>query len=245
MLSVTIKNKIKAAFIHLLVSAVLVIASYLLITQLWYPTPLFQATNVGKIFLIILVVDLVLGPLLTLIVYKKNKKTLVMDLSVIAFLQISALCYGMYSVYEARPVWIAYVVDRFEIVQANEIIDDPTNPMVLPKFGPEYIFVDVSANTSQEQFDMFNAEIQYGIKPTQRPRFYRNFEAAKPIVVRHLLDLKELDNYNSSKQVENILEKHPEVDSFIPLSTNAKDMTVLLDKKDNLKVVAIVNLRPW
>ncbi|MGE6390963.1 hypothetical protein ACQKDP_10315 [Psychrobacter pacificensis] len=69
----------------------------------------------------ILIVDLISGSLSTLVVYKKHKKTLKMDLTIIALIQLSALSYGLYSVYEARPVFIAYVVDRFDLVRANDI----------------------------------------------------------------------------------------------------------------------------
>ena len=138
MISTVIKDKMKATFIHLGISVILALICYMIITNAWYPAPLFKATDVSKIFIMILAVDLVLGPLLTFIVYKKNKITLIMDLSVIALFQLSALGYGLYSVYEARPVWIAYVVDRFELVRVNELIDDPEHPMVLPTYGPEY-----------------------------------------------------------------------------------------------------------
>ncbi len=62
------KHKSKAFFIHLSFSIVLVLAAYLIVQMLWYPSPLFKATDASKIFVIILVVDLILGPLLTFIV---------------------------------------------------------------------------------------------------------------------------------------------------------------------------------
>lgn len=244
MISAVILNKIKAAFIHLLISAALVIASYLIITQVWYPTPFFKATNVSQIFVLILIVDLVLGPLLTFIVYKKNKKTIVMDLSVIALLQLSALIYGLYSVYEARPVWIAYVVDRFELVQANELIDDPEHPMTLPTTGPEYRYIDITTNSSSEQLEIFTAETTYGISPAQRPKFYRDFNEAQPIIVKKSLALDNLHQYNDSSQVKAVLQAYPNADSFLPLIAST-DMTILIDKKDGGKVVAVVDLRPW
>ncbi|WP_201631725.1 TfpX/TfpZ family type IV pilin accessory protein [Psychrobacter immobilis] len=244
MLSVAIKDKIRAAFIHLLISAVLVIASYLIITEIWYPAPFFKATDVSQIFILILIVDLILGPLLTFIVYKKNKKTLIMDLSVIALLQLSALAYGLYSVYEARPVWIAYIVDRFELVQANELIDDPEHPMILPKMGPEYRYVDITTNSISEQLEIFTTETTYGISPIQRPKFYRDFEAAKSLVIKNSLQLAALNQYNSSIKIDEILKKYPQADSFLPLTSN-KDMTVLINKNKGGTVVAIVDLRPW
>ncbi|WP_227692033.1 TfpX/TfpZ family type IV pilin accessory protein [Psychrobacter immobilis] len=244
MISAVIKDKMKATFIHLGISVILALICYMIITNAWYPAPLFKATDVSKIFIMILAVDLVLGPLLTFIVYKKNKKTLIMDLSVIALFQLSALGYGLYSVYEARPVWIAYVVDRFELVRVNELIDDPEHPMVLPTFGPEYRYVDISTNNPNEQLDIIMTETNYGIKPAQRPKLYRDFEAAKPLIIKNSLQLAALNQYNSSIKIDEILKKYPQADSFLPLTSN-KDMTVLINNNKGGTVVAIVDLRPW
>lgn len=244
MLSVAIKDKIKAAFVHLLISAVLVTISYLIITKTWYPAPFFKATDVSQIFILILIVDLILGPLLTFVVYKRNKKTLIIDLSVIALLQLSALAYGLYSVYEARPVWIAYIVDRFELVKANELIDDPEHPMILPTMGPEYRYIDITTSSASEQLEIFTTETTYGISPIQRPKFYRDFAEAKPLIIRRSLSLEDLNQYNDRLKTAAVLQAYPNADSFLPLVAS-KDMTVLIDKQSGGSVVAVVDLRPW
>jgi len=46
----------------------------------WYPIPLVKATGVGALFLMMLGIDLILGPAFTFIVYKKFKKNLKFDL---------------------------------------------------------------------------------------------------------------------------------------------------------------------
>jgi len=240
-----IKDKLKAFVIHLAISLVLVLAAYFLIQLLWYPAPLFKATDAGKIFIMILLVDLILGPLLTFIIYKKNKKTLVMDLSVIAMLQVGALFYGLYSIYESRPVWIAYVADRFELVRVNDIIDGGEQTYNSPKLGPEYIYVDLKSLSESEQLDSILKETEYNISPAQRPKFYNKFDLAKPLIIKNSQNIKLLNNYNNPIEVKNILQKYPQADSFLPLKANAVDMTVLINRKDEGKVIQIVDLRPW
>lgn len=71
--------RIKAFTLHLTISAVIALAVIGVVFYLWYPAPLHTAVGVTQIFLILLAVDVVLGPLLTLLVYKVGKKTLVMD----------------------------------------------------------------------------------------------------------------------------------------------------------------------
>ncbi|CAM3938715.1 TfpX/TfpZ family type IV pilin accessory protein [Psychrobacter arenosus] len=245
MVTTLLKDKLKAMSIHLAISIILAILCYLIITQIWYAAPLFKATGVFKIFVIILSVDLVLGPLLTFIVYKKYKRTLRNDLLVIAIIQLSALGYGLYSTYEARPVWIAYVADRFELVGANELIEDPDHIMLLPKTGPKYRYVQIANLTVEEGVDMFITETKYGIRPAQRPKLYRDFENARPLIVSNSSELSKLIEYNTADTVKKVLQKYPQADSFLPLEASAQDMTVLINRKANGAVVAIVDLRPW
>ncbi|WP_201608154.1 TfpX/TfpZ family type IV pilin accessory protein [Psychrobacter okhotskensis] len=238
------KDKLKAFFIHLAISLLMVLAAYFLINLLWYPTPLFKATDVSKIFIMILLIDLILGPLLTFVVYKKNKKTLKMDLTVIVLIQLSALAYGLYSVYQARPVWIAYVVDRFELVRANDILEVDESTYYLPKLGPEYIYVDLSRLNASEKLDSILDETTYNISPAQRPKFYNEYDLAKPLIIKNSKDIIILNDYNNQADVENTTKKYPQADSFLPLKANAVDMTALIDR-DTGKVIEIVDLRPW
>lgn len=238
------KDKLKAFFIHLTISLLTVLVAYFLIHLLWYPTPLFKATDASKIFIMILLVDLILGPLLTFVVYKKHKKTLKIDLTVIVLIQLSALSYGLYSVYQARPVWIAYVVDRFELVRANDILEEDEKIYHLPKFGPKYIYVDLAGLNATEKLDSILDETTYNISPSQKPKFYNNFELAKPLIIKNTQEINLLNSYNNSMEVRKFLEKHPTADSFLPLKANAVDMTALIDR-DTGKVIEIVDLRPW
>lgn len=240
-----LKDKVKAFATHLAISLFIVLAVYVLVQLLWYPAPLFKATDAGRIFIIILIVDLILGPLLTSVVYKKNKKTLRMDLTIIVLIQLIALGYGLYSVYQARPVWIAYVVDRFELIRANDIIENEAQLYILPKFGPEYIYVDLARLNASEKLDTILDETTYNISPAQRPKFYNEYDLAKPLIIKNSQNINLLSDYNNPIEVKNIVKKYSKADSFLPLKANSADMTVLIDTKNKGKVVQIVDLRPW
>ena len=89
---------------------------------LWYPRPYFHAAGGQTLLLLLIGVDVVVGPLLTLIVFDPRKKRLKFDLAVIAVLQVAALAYGGYDhVRRAARVYVAFVGDRFELVAANAI----------------------------------------------------------------------------------------------------------------------------
>lgn len=238
-----IKNKLKAAGIHLLISLFLALICFLVVYLVWYPNPLVKATGVGGLFLMMLGIDLILGPAFTFIVYKKFKKTLKFDLCVIAIIQISAMVYGIYSMYEGRPVWIAFVGDRFELIKANDVIIN-SEDYKAPWLSPEYIDVDTKPKTAKEQLDMMLSEAQSNISPAQQSKYYRAFEFAKAKIMHKAINLAELNNYNDHKAVDLILQKYPQATAWLPLKTSAMDMVILVNQKKG-EVVKIADLRPW
>tara|TARA_R110000765_G_scaffold152908_1_gene255723 strand:- start:71 stop:814 length:744 start_codon:yes stop_codon:yes gene_type:complete len=240
-----LKDKSKAFILHLLISLGFMLITYFLIKLLWFPSPLFKATGVGKIFIMILFVDLVLGPLLTFIVYKKNKKTLIVDLTIIILCQLIALGYGVYSVYQVRPVWIVYIVDRFELVRANDIFDNHEIKYDLPTLGPKYVYVDLDKISISEKSDLIFRETQYGVSPAQSPNYHNEYKLAKPVLKKRSQGISILNDYNASADVEAVINKYSNADGFLPLKTNEVDMTVLIDKNSENPVIKIVDLRPW
>ena len=118
-----LKNRFYAFGLHILFSFLLLILALLLVFKLWYPAPLDQAMGVTEIFWFILGVDLILGPLLTFVVFNPKKKELKRDLIIILIIQIAAYIYGLYTVAQGRPVWQVFVVDDIELVIYFCIID--------------------------------------------------------------------------------------------------------------------------
>ena len=114
------REKLKAFTLHLLISVLVITLFLLVISQFWYPEALFKLENAWQGLQILIPVDAILGPLLTLIVFVPGKKSLKLDLSIIAALQVSALIYGGILIYQQRPIALAFVIDRFETVLASE-----------------------------------------------------------------------------------------------------------------------------
>lgn len=233
---------------HLVVSLFIAFVIVGLVFFVWYPSPLATAVGVTHIFLMMLVIDVIVGPLLGLLVYKEGKKTLKFDLGVIIAVQVSALCYGLYSIEQGRPAWIAYNVDRFELVRKNEIINDHID-QALPQYQnapwlkPQYVTVEFAKDTNTRSDDLF-AEALGGISIAQKPERYADFAEAKPKIKQRSKGINELKQYNDIQQVDFILSKYPQANAFVPLKANAVDMTVLINKEKG-EVVKIVDLRPW
>jgi hypothetical protein len=114
-------NRWKASGIHLLLSIILVGIVLATLLSTWYPPAIMGISKAEGLIYILAGVDIVIGPLLTLIVYKVGKPSLKFDLSVIALLQLSALAFGLYTMWQSRPVFMVAAGDRFYLVYANEI----------------------------------------------------------------------------------------------------------------------------
>ena len=233
---------------HLSISMLIALCVVGVVFFIWYPSPLSKAVGVTHIFLMLLVIDVILGPLLGLLVYKEGKKTLKFDLSVIILIQIVALCYGVFSIEQGRPAWLVYNVDRFELVRKNELVD--TNiQQAQPQFQkpswfkPQYVAAEFAKDTQQRNDEMF-AEVFSGISIAQRPERYVELTQAKHQIQQRALPLKELEQYNPKTDVEKALAKYPKANAWLPLKANAIDMVVLVNKESS-SIIKIVDLRPW
>lgn len=111
----------QASGLHLLISAVIAAAVLWIMLAAWYPGPLFEVQGGMGLLFILVVVDVVIGPLVTLIIFKSGKPGLRFDLSVIAALQVAALMYGSYVVFQARPAFLVLVTGQFEVVNVADL----------------------------------------------------------------------------------------------------------------------------
>lgn len=124
MLGLTHLNRYQAFGIHFLASLVIFALLTALIFFYWFPGILRVADpSWQQILMVIAGVDLVLGPALTLIVFNPTKKSLKMDLSIIAALQIAALAYGSYTVHNTRPLALSLSLPAagFEILYNDKV----------------------------------------------------------------------------------------------------------------------------
>jgi len=243
-----ISKRLKFFLSHLSTSVIIVLFVIWLVFFIWYPSPLATAVGVTHIFLMLLAIDVILGPFLGLLVYKEGKKTLKFDLSVIILIQIAALCYGVYSIAQGRPVWLAYNVDRIELVRNNEIIQDHVDQAQTqfqhPSWlKPRYVGVAFAKDANQRDNDLF-AEALGGISIAQKPERYVEIEQVKLKIQQHAQDLALLAQYNDKVLVKKILAQYPQANAFVPLKANAVDMTVLVNR-DTAEIIKIVDLRPW
>lgn len=241
-------KRLKFFLSHLFISFLIALVVIGLVFFVWYPSPLAIAVGVTHIFLMLLAIDVIVGPVLGLLVYKEGKKTLKFDLGVIITIQIAALCYGVYSIEQGRPAWLVFHADRFELVRKNDIILDHID-QAQSKFQhvswakPQLVAIKSAKDVQQHNNDIF-IEVLGGISLAQQPERYVELTQVKNQIQQRAKNLAELKQYNDAQRVVNVLKKYPKANAFVPLKTNAVDMTVLVNK-DTAEIIKIVDLRPW
>jgi hypothetical protein len=139
-------TRFSAFAIHLGISlAIFAVLAYLVVA-VWYPDLFFTTDGGWQGMRIIIAVDLVLGPLLTLIVYKHGKPGLKFDLACIGTFQAICLIAGTWLVHSERPLAIIYADGQFTSLsrdsyqQANMEIPDFDQ---FPGDYPKWIMIDV------------------------------------------------------------------------------------------------------
>ncbi|MCK5873159.1 MAG: hypothetical protein KAG82_00570 [Alcanivoracaceae bacterium] len=113
--------RVKAFLIHLAISATIIAAVLTLVFVYWYPAPFFDYEGAWTPLRILISVDLIIGPLLTLLVFKPGKRWLWLDMAFIFALQIGALGYGTYALWSQRPLVMAFAVDGFYVVNPKDL----------------------------------------------------------------------------------------------------------------------------
>ena len=114
-------TRLKAFRVHLLASACVGAVVATLVFFLWYPDFYFKASGAQILIATLIFVDVVIGPALTLLLFKPGKWGLAFDMSVIVLLQVGALVYGLSVIIGSRPVFLVAAVDRFVVVSANQV----------------------------------------------------------------------------------------------------------------------------
>ncbi|MFV2059796.1 MAG: hypothetical protein ACC653_03875 [Gammaproteobacteria bacterium] len=146
------KDKIHAFLIHLGISLVIFSVLLYFILVEWYPQPLFNTDGGWQGIRLIAFVDIVLGPVLTLVVFKKGKPRLKLDLGIIAAIQISALISGVFVVYGEHPVAVVLLQNRLTPITANQFSEAGIDLKSLYRYSdlrPPIIFARVPQDETE------------------------------------------------------------------------------------------------
>lgn len=240
-------SKFKASFVHLALSGLAILLFLLVVTRFWFPGPLFDLENVWQGLKILIPVDAVLGPLLTFIIYEKQKKRLKLDLAIIAALQLAALTYGGYTIYDQRPVAFSFVVDRFEIVRASENIMQNIEMERFDSKKKHFPFLTyvMPAQSNQERSKFLTEGINIKNQPERHYPFSHYISKARNYTVD--LNTLNLSEPNAKSVLDEFQEQYKNKGNFIflPLQGTTFDSIIVVIDSSTGEFLRYLEIDLW
>ncbi len=253
-ISLRIRPAIYAGLIHLIGSAVVALVCAVLIFGVWYPYPYSTLVGGTTLFLMIVMVDIVSGPLLTLVVYNlsKPKRELVRDIGIIVVFQMLVLLYGVYTMHQARPVLLAFEGEVFRVVSLPDIDIDRISlaPPALQEFsffGPSLVGVKLITGTDSDFPRSITLAMQ-GLHPAFRPERWVDYEDQSKEIISKAKPLSFLINKHPQKEriiFEAVNNSSVNNYGYFPLiAASHTDWVVVISLKD-ARPVAYLPLDAW
>ena len=231
--------RLRAGAIHLGISVAVAAVAALFVFVFWYPYPFRELSGGRELFVILISVDIVLGPLVTVTVFNRAKPWPVLrrDLAAIALFQLAALGYGMWTAFVARPVYVVFEYDRFRVVHAIEVPTEllpqaPPGLRSLPVFGTTALalrpFLD-----ADEKMRTTMAALQ-GLPLGARPDLWQPYPDARTRVIEAAKPLAALRQRfpDQAASIDRAVERaglSADKVVFLPLVGRKTFWTVLLD----------------
>lgn len=244
----------KAAGIHLVVSFALALGISALIYLLWFPPPYFIAAGATTLMLLIIGVDVVIGPALTLLVFNptKPKHLIRLDLAIIGVLQAIAFAYGLYVICQARPVFVVAAVDRLKIVMANELSDADLAKGHEPEFrrrswtGP--VLVGAKSNAA-DTLGLALQALSGGKDIDALPQYYVPYHESAGTLSKHARPITALKHLTpaQSEYIQSLLTKAKERGgslTYVPLQSRKADYAAILSPQTE-EPIAVLATDPW
>lgn len=191
------KHKARAGLVHVGAGALVVAAVAALALSLWFPGAYRELSGGLHLLLLVGVVDIVMGPVLTFVVFNpaKPRAELVRDLGIIVVLQLAALGYGVWTLAQARPTHLVFEVDLFRVITASDIEPSelaraPADLQRLPWTGPLTIGV-AKPQGSKEQMESVMRSMA-GQPLAAMPQYWVPFESQREQVLSKARPLSDL-----------------------------------------------------
>lgn len=242
--SASLRARLIASGIHLLLSCGIAALCASLVFGIWYPYPYREISGGRELFFIVITVDVILGPLITFAVFNRAKpvRELKIDLTIVVALQIAALAYGLWTVSVARPVHLVFEIDRFRVVRAIDIPEDmldktPIGVDALPLVGPTLLAVRPFRDAN-ESMEATLAALK-GSALAARPDLWESYEQATPriLVAAKPVGLLKSRFPGRAAEIERLVTAaggNVQTAVYLPLVGRKSFWTVLMDPAANI-----------
>jgi hypothetical protein len=230
-------TRYKAFTLHLIASIGVLSLIFLLIQQIWYPGKLFTLAAGLDLLYLIVGVDLVMGPLVMLIIFDTKKKNLKMDVGIVLLCQLGFLAYGCWVMYGARPVYFAFVDNRFHLVRANEIDYKDLRLVKESQFKQIPLWGPIAVGTQEPDDPKIKSDIAFsalgGMGIQDLPQYFVPYTQVSQQVVAAAKPSQELklDQFTQERVIA-YEKKHPYQSAlFVPMVNKKTPLVVAIDPK--------------
>jgi hypothetical protein len=246
-------NRFQAFAVHLTASAIFVGLFLALTFFVLYPAPLFQVEGAKLPLQIMLGVDIVLGPLLTLVVFKPGKPGLKFDMAMIVTVQLAAFIYGASIISSERPALVSFAVDRFVVIAEAELEEMEmdkldTEQVTLRAIGPTFVYAEMPTDKAGQDL-LLEAALGGKADLERLPQFYRDFNSNIARSFDKAMDLQSYaENFEDSRDEIEAYLKHTgksyEDIAAFPVAGKHHDMVMVVDKQSK-QLAGYIDIHPW
>lgn len=242
----------RAFLTHLALSATVVGTVCMLIFVVWYPAPYFAIKGAWNVLRVFIGVDLIVGPMLTLILFRPGKPGLAIDVTMIAMIQLSALVYGTSVIYQERPYYAVFAVDRLEVLARRDV--DPVAAAGVefarkPVIGPMLAYAEVP--TDPAEFQRLLTETLFEGKPDieRRPERWRPYEDGRAAILARAGKLSELaakhPEYEATiRRASTAIGQDPSAVAYVPVIGSDGALTLVIDS-ETARPLKVLDIDPW
>lgn len=240
----SLSPRFSAMFLHFVFSLFAFTILVGILLYFWYPQSYFSASGGWQGLRIVALVDVVLGPLLTLIVYdqRKSRRELLLDIGVVVLIQLGALGLGVRAVYEQRPVAVVFLDNSFYTVPAADIMHQGIDLGALARFGEKRpVYVYAQRPDSGDDLARFNREVNENqIPPHEQVWLYQPLSENFASVIGSSIDIEEVIKANSKMKarIEHLLDKtgsRLEDYYYLALTSRYRNVVLVFDKQGRLQ----------
>jgi hypothetical protein len=251
------KFRLKAFGLHLLASTLVLSLTLGSLYLGWYYWPGWYLADVSHVVVVMVAVDIVMGPTLTLIIANANKprRELRRDLSMIVAAQLIALVYGTTQLWQGRPLYYAFSENTLQMVQAYDIKADDLklardqNAPLAPHWHsiPRWIWAPLPEDPAEREKIVSSVVLQGGDDVISMPRYYKPWEQGLPALRTQLKKADEV-GYFSPKEKQVLKQRMSarglatDQRNAIPLSGRGPPLLAIIDPIA-LKITAIIKAR--
>jgi hypothetical protein len=247
------KSRLKAFGLHFTGSASVLLLVVGALYLGWYRWPGWYLTGVLHVLPIMVGVDVVLGPLLTLIIAnpKKPNRELARDIGCIVAVQLVALGYGATTLWNGRPLYYTFSEKELSVTQGIDLqpreiaLARQSNPDFAPHWysRPRWVWAPLPKDEATSKAIVESA-IKGGFDVTAMPRYFRPWQEGLPELRQRLTRIDGLGYYSlpQQKSLHQRLKEYgfdPDAADVLPMTGHGVPLLAVFDLK-TLQIEALL-----